>query len=343
MIDSLHGKRNLEKRQYIKQIFRSGKKIQEFPIGKDQIDLLVKLYNAMSREELTRVSAGLGDQIHYYIGMEKKRIIKKIIDIINVEQRQTNDIEELKRLKGSIIPEMVKDSSAIIGSTKIQIERKINKLQQQALLEKKRRTVPKNIKSIIVDLAQGRTDILQANAIIDEEVRKRLEKMPKSKFALTEEQVREQILVQIRFVLKERAKEYKIENPVETVLQLESLCDGNIESAMNTVVQNLVNRKEYEKAESVCNNFYIKGNNDKSNANIVDLRKKIRYAQLGDFVLKGITRKSTPKKEKEYVETLEKKLQEYNINPEAISLGKSQDGARNITLFNIINTKEFTH
>ena len=54
-------------------------------------------------------------------------------------------------------------------------------------------------------------NIQKANAMIDEEAKRRVESRPKAKFALTQEQERKQILIQIRTILEERAKKYCIE------------------------------------------------------------------------------------------------------------------------------------
>ena len=66
-----------------------------------------------------------------------------------------------------------------------------------------------------------------------------------------------------------------------------------------------------------------------------DLRLKIRNAEISDIVLKGINTQGTEEEEREYFELIEKGIKMENVKLRAISLGKSQDGTRNITLADI--------
>ena len=65
-----------------------------------------------------------------------------------------------------------------------------------------------------------------------------------------------------------------------------------------------------------------------------DLRLRIRNAQIGDTVLK-IINNHTSEEEQQYIESIEEEIENGSIKLGAISLGKSQDGMRNIRLSDI--------
>ena len=216
-----------------------------------------------------------------------------------------------------------------------EIENKILKINQQKAIDKIRNDVPENVELIIKSLAKGTLDINKADQIIEKEAEKRIESKSKNKFALTKEQEKNQILMQIRTGLMEKSEQYNIENPEKTIMLMEELNNGKIELAVRTVVKNLINRKEFEKAKEVCKKFSSKDKESSLSIYIRDLKKKIRNNEIGDFVLRGINMKGTPEEKSKFIELIEKGIRQKNINLDAVPLGKSQDGLKNITLADI--------
>lgn len=152
---------------------------------------------------------------------------------------------------------------------------------------------------------------------------------------MTEEQEKRQILIQIRTAIMEKADRYRIKNPEDMVLQIKQLCGGDIEQAVRTVVENLINRKDFETAKNICDRFSVKDENEQIKKYMRSLKNQIKNAEIGDIVLKGINMKGTAEEEREYFELIERGLKRGNVKLGAISLGKSQDGLRNITLADI--------
>ena len=78
-----------------------------------------------------------------------------------------------------------------------------------------------------------------------------------------------------------------------------------------------------------------KDNESSLSAYIRKLRKQIRNEEISDIVLKGLNMNGTEREERTYFELIEKGIKMGNIKLGAVSLGKSQDGLRNITLADI--------
>lgn len=133
----------------------------------------------------------------------------------------------------------------------------------------------------------------------------------------------------------EKSEQYHIENPEKTVMQIQELCGGELEQAIRTVVKNLTSIKDFERAKEVCNKFSTQDNESSFSAYIRTLRKQIRNDEISDIVLKGINMSGTEREERRYLELIEKGLKMGNVKLGAISLGRSQDGLRTITLADI--------
>ena len=265
----------------------------------------------------------------------RKIVIKKLAEAIDIVQAQSDELEELKGLERKLTMGMQQNNQIVVGAVKSRIGNKISKIIQQKAIDRIRNDISEDIEFMIREIANGTLDSQIANKIIVKEGNKTIEKKPKNRFSLTEEQEKRQILVQIRTVLIEKSEQYHIENPEKTILQIQELCGGELEQAIRTVVKNLINVKEFERAKEVCNRFSSKDNESSLSTYIRRLRKQIRNEQISDIVLKGLNLNGTEREERTYLELIEKGLKRRNIKLSAISLGKSQDGLRNITLADI--------
>ena len=120
-----------------------------------------------------------------------------------------------------------------VGVVKSRIENKISRLTQQKAINRIKNQIPKEIENIIIDIAKGRLDISKANEIIEKEAQKRVNSKPQTKFTLTEEQEKRQILIQIKTVLREHPEKYYIENDLYALLTEEEKENIKIEYKMN--------------------------------------------------------------------------------------------------------------
>ena len=175
-------------------------------------------------------------------------------------------------------------------------------------------------------------DVQAANEILEDEAKKRVEGKPKTRFTLTEEQEKRQSLIQIKKILMENPEQYHIEKPEVTIMQIEELCNGGLEQAIRTVVKNLTGIKDFERAKEVCDKFSSRNDENQIATYIMKLKKEIKNDEIGEMVLKGMNMNGTYEEERAYLELIEKGLKLGRVKLEAVSLGKSQDGLKNITL-----------
>ena len=321
-----------ERRKEVNAILTKLKQIEEYQLTIEQAE---KLHYILQSEELKKLNSSITDKIDFYMNRSRKIVIKKLAEAIDIAQAQSDELEELKGLERKLTMGMQQNNQIVVGAVKSRIGNKISKIIQQKAIDRIRNDVPEDIEFIIREIANGTLNIQIANKIIDKEAKKRVQKKPKTRFSLTEEQEKRQILIQIRTVLIEKSEQYHIDNPEKTILQIQELCDGELEQAIRTVVKNLTNVKDFERAKEVCNKFSSKDNESSLSAYIRKLRKQIRNEEISDIVLKGLNMNGTEREERTYFELIEKGIKMGNIKLGAVSLGKSQDGLRNITLADI--------
>lgn len=100
-------------------------------------------------------------------------------------------------------------------------------------------------------------------------------------------------------------------------------------------MKNLSNAKEFESAKQVCDSFSSKDKENPMYLSIKRLRNEIRNDEISDVILKGINMNGTAIEESKYSQLIENVLKRGKVKLGAISLGKSQDGLRTITLADI--------
>lgn len=330
-----------EKRKVIWEIISETKQVQKYDLP---IEKAKKLYELMYEIHLYEIHGLAKDELesmNYNLYVQRGVCANKFLNAIEYEQDKTNNIEELQRLNTIIIGDLAKEKNAFVGVLKNKIEYKILKTQQQNMINAGKNDIPENIKSIIENLVNGNVDINKSNIVISEEAKQRVESKPKTKFSLTEEQEKVQIYNQIRTAIIENSDEYNIQNPESTIYKMHELCGGELGLSIRAVVRNLMDRKEFETAKRVCRNC-LKNHKEVNGVvvSINNLRTEIKNAEVGDIVLRAINSKGTYEQDNTNFELIEKGLAIGNVQPSAVSLGKSKDGCRNITLADIWENKE---
>ena len=324
-----------EKRKTANIVLSQLKQIEQYQLTVEQAE---KMNYLMNSKQLEKLRLNANDHIEQYMKRYGRIMVKKLAEAVDIAQSQTQDLDELRVLKRKITNKMLQDNPIVVGTVKTKIENKILRISQQNARDRIRNNVSANVENIISDLAQGTLDIQLANQIINEEANKRMDSKPKTRFSLTKEQERKQILIQIKTCLMEKAEKYHIENPEITVMKIVELCDGNMEDAIRIVIENLIKVKDFERAKETCKQISEKKKGESFLATMKLLKNRIRNAEIGDIVLKGINAESL-EEEKMYFGLIEKGLKMGNVKLAAIPLGKSSDGLRNITLANIWETE----
>lgn len=206
-----------EKRQKAREILNLLREIKEYPLTIEQADKLKILLEA---EELQKIRISNVDRIEYYIDIYITRVAVKLARAIEIASEQTENIQELKSLAQRINYEMTQRNSLIIGGVKSKIYRKISEIEHNKTIDGIRNDISEPVESIIIALAQGNLELEQAKRIIEEEAQERVKNKPKTRFALTEEQEKKQILMQIKTALREKTDKYHIENSLATIEQI---------------------------------------------------------------------------------------------------------------------------
>lgn len=313
------------------------KEIDKFQLTMEQAE---KLNSLIHRDEFKYLEILKGDNIIYRIRDAKKIAARKLIEAVKNARIQTNEKEELEYLSLKITQQILAIIPMIASVERDAISKQLTKIKQQESSYRLRNEISEDIENIIIQLSQGNLDIVSAKKVIEEEAKKRFENRPKTIFRVTEDQEKNQVLIQIKTFLKERADKYPIQNPYITVMQLQELTQESfIYNSLNTVIENMLERKEFKEAKKTCDKFLTKKKVDEAepeiNKYIRRTKKEIIRAEIGDFVLKGLHMKESKEKEEEYFELIQKGLEKANIKLEEVPLGKTEDSSRSITLADI--------
>lgn len=325
-----------DRRKIAFDIIAKLKNIEEYQLPMEQAE---ELYNLMCSEQLDKLNPSSTDQIDIEINHRRRKCAIKLAQAIDIEQSNVADLEELQRLAKKITARLVNESPIYIDPVRIGISSRITDIRKQQAIDRIRNNIPTSIVSIITDLASGTIDMQKANQIIDEEAKRKVEGKPKTRFSMTEEQERGQILTQIRTIIAENVDEYHIQNPEKTILQIQELCGGSAGLSVRTVVKNLIGRKDFERAKDICNKF-SKTEQDEEQGNekaryVRAIREDIRNAEISDIVMKAINMRGTTKEARAYFDLIEQGLNMGNVKMQTISLGKNMDGTRDITLADV--------
>ena len=326
-VEAIKGLSKKERREIaVTIILPELKKVENYDLPIEYAERLNVLINS---SELQGINVDISDKADISVKATKRKMACQLAEAINFKQYDVEDIEELKILASKITVGMEREIPTLAVAVKNRIVSKISSIRQKNAIDRIKNDIPESIISVITALTRGKIDIEKACLIIDEESEKRLTGKPKTKFGLTKEQEKKQVLNQIKTVIAERADQYPIQDPKAVVLQIQQLCGGTIGQATAIVVKNLIARKDFETATSICDKYL--GNDVGS----LSIRNEIRNARIADLVLKGINMNGTVEEETAYFKLIEKTIKDEKVSLEAIALGKSKDGLRNITLANI--------
>lgn len=332
-----------EKQKKIKAcaILKEIREISNYQLSIEQAEQLISVLQSSQMQNLKLTYYNERMQYSTLYKKGKGIVSKKFIQAIDIVQSETTDIEKLKFLKKKLNSNPFQNYySTISEGVKSKINHKIQKDLDQTILDKIKNGISENILEIVRDLSEGTLDIESANEIINDEAKRRVQSKVKNKFSLTEKQERNQILFQIRTALEERTEQYSITNPETTIYQLHNLCGDSLNQSVSSVINNLINSRSFEKAKKVYAKFETESQTDEYSDSMVSIKKRIRNAEIGEMVLRGINENGNAMQDANYFELIEKGLRTGNVNKRNISLGKSQSGLRNITLDDVWPDKE---
>ena len=323
-----------ERRSGAISILKEVKKVLKYDLTIDQAE---SIFQVLDSNDLKNLNLNSRDTLDGSIKRTKIKIIENLMNSIKYEYERTNSLEQLRKLSSKITIDMQNTSHLLTSGPKLSIQNKILKIQQANISNKANSDIPHNIVKIAIDLASGKCNIENANRIIEIEIKRKLDNT--KSFALNEEQARKQVVYQIQSVIEKQPEIVNIKNPEVTLKQIMDIEGAEFDKSINSIVNNLILRKDFETALDFCEQFSEFNGEGKLYGDTMPFVKKIKNAEIADFILKGINMNGTAEEENRYFELIKKGIDMGNTNINDIYLGRSQDGIRNIMLSDIWDNK----
>ncbi len=293
-------------------------------------ELDIKSEIAQIEEIITKISN--------YTMKKQNESVKDIYEKINLILEYPLTLEQynqLAKLTNKLMNLNLQKNYILLSTLRSKINKKIDEIQRQRAIQRIRDDIPESIENIITQLSEGTIKIEEAKKVINKEAEKRIKNKPRNKFSLSEEQEKRQILMQIKIVMRDKAKKYKIKNPELTINKMSELFGVDLETSVMAVIDNLIERQEFEKADEIFKNF-IKTH--EKNSQMSSIERKIKNAKFSNLVLKALKSQNTKEEDIAYFNIIKREVEREKIK--FVSLGKSKDGLRDITLEDIWDTEK---
>lgn len=327
-----------EKKKYLVNILNSLKKYNDiFPY----FDKTEEIYNLIESSKLNYLSSfktysSCGSKT-FDMEWIKSKINKVYMEFISNTVNDMTDIEELKKILKRIDKKRALKYPLTTGKFYKEIEDKIHKIEEKNARERFRNDISTEIKNLASNIAEGNVDIKKANETIDSEANIKYEKSPKTKFSLTLEQQRKQVIMQIRTLLSENGKQYVIKDIKRTFQILQELCGTEIQHNFSVISNNFISGKRFEDARKLCSQ--VSGIEQLKMVSKIQ-KAQIIKAEIGDLVLKAIDKELSGEEQQKFIQTLESEIKNKKIIPSEINLGYNCDNTRKITLEDLVKGTE---
>lgn len=327
-----------EKKKYLGKIFKSFQKYNDIFPYFDKIDELYDLIKSLNLNNLSSFKTynPYGAKT-FDMQWINTKINKFYINSVLNTGRDLTDIEELKKILKRIDKKRALKYPLTTGKFYKEIEDKIHKIEEKNARERFRNDISTEIKNLASNIAEGNVDIKKANETIDSEANIKYEKSPKTKFSLTLEQQRKQVIMQIRTLLSENGKQYVIKDIKRTFQILQELCGTEIQHNFSVISNNFISGKRFEDARKLCSQ--VSGIEQLKMVSKIQ-KAQIIKAEIGDLVLKAIDKELSGEEQQKFIQTLESEIKNKKIIPSEINLGYNCDNTRKITLEDLVKGTE---
>lgn len=263
----------------------------------------------------------------------KRKSLSWFVDSLKVALFDCVSIEELKQLSKMATIKFESEDPISYSSVRARIRKRMLELEakqkQIDIIEK----MSPELNDVISAIAIGNVDHEKANQVIEVEK----EKIDtKSSFnSMSDKTKKEKVFLAITLALREFPDKYPIQNPSKTVRDLSKIMGCSIDYATQLVVDNLISLKKFSQAKDTCMNFEFEEKDYIIKRRFESLKTKVELAEIGDIILKGIMTNGSIDEERRYIELIENGLNKANVDLKKVSLGKSRDGRKEITLDDI--------
>lgn len=321
----------LERKTIMQVMYQEAKLLEPYQLTSTQAERFRK---AMYGKAMDLYMHACGPEPHARMTRMQNVADRKMIGAIEAELEQTSDLQKLQSFSNQINSIQGQNAFAKDRLSGI-IYRKITQIRNEQAIHRLYYEVPQEVEQIVAGIAAGKLDVAKANEMMDLLAEQKVAENPaKGRFALTQDQQKHQIQMQIRATLSKQAEHFPIERPEATLRLLREL--GIQETMLNlkAIVENQIARKMFIEAKAFCN-VYGKVETDGGRTSIYGIRNQIRNAEIGDLVLRGIQGQITPDGAAKFWETLETGIRMGNVKISQVILGKTADGKTDITLADV--------
>lgn len=334
MLEAINGYAGAKQnsKEIIKIIRNKAKLVYEHNVGVDQAEQLVQIIDS---PKIAQALKYCSQETTISIKSIRKRAYRRLSQAIEDEIDVTSDLSRLEELMKKLKIDMDKNNfhATVVRSS---LYRKIDRLKAEERVRALREDIPEQIVQIISDIAKGDLNVESAIQVINSQAHEKVIGRKQTRFTLTEEQERKQLISQIKRALAEQVERFPIKDSEKAMELLQQLSGDNLTVRLNVVVQNQLNRKLFDEAEETCQQYLkeCKESNEDM-AYIRGLRKRIRSARVGDLVYRAVNSNMSMEDEEKFWRVLQNGMQLGNLKMRGVSIGKAEDGIRTITLEDI--------
>lgn len=321
----------LERKTIMQALYQEIKVLEQHTLVSAQAERFRKI---MYSNAMDLYMHACGPEPHARMERMQRAADRKMIGAIEAEIEKTRDLEKLQSFSSQLYEIKGQNIFARDRLTSL-VSNKMTRIRSEQAVYRLYHEVPPEIEQIIAGVASGNLDVEKANETIEALAEQKVANHPaKGRFALTKEQQRRQIQMQIRGVLSKQAERFPIQAPEVTYRLLQQI--GIQETMLNVkaIVENQVERKRFTEAKAFCN-VYGRADNGSTKVDFYGIRNQIRNAEIGDLVLRGIQKQISPEGAAKFWETLETGIRMGNVKLSQVVLGKTADGTTDITLADI--------
>lgn len=263
---------------------------------------------------------------------------KKLQNALEREYTQTEDIEQLQKLRNKVDSKMLIRYNMYLGAIISRIDAKITNLKAGKLEKKPQLRLSENVMEIVKGLLDGTVNVKNARAIIKSEVKRESNVKPDADIS----SVTQDILSEIKKQIIE--SDMPIKNPSLFTTKAQKILGIGIEDSFDLALQKLLPEKQFKEAKQLGEKLAKKQVEESSveSARMKQLQEMVKTAEVGDICLRIIKlEKASYKDEYAYINFIEKVLSR-GVSPKSIKLGKNKLGDRDITLENVMQKREKT-
>ncbi len=318
---------DLQKKRRLLKVSNEFEKISDMPLNFDQVMSILEIY----KRNIDNFSRYDEKSINIYNAYRRVNI--KLLGIIAQEVDSTDSIEVLKKFS-KMVDDNSKKNDLLASSIKMKISNKIHAIIHQQALDKIKYEMSINVKKMILGIANGAASTDEIMLILQEETEKKINNnKSKGNFAIASTQARQQIMIQVRRIIAERANEFPVNNPNLSLKLLDGLENqSNYMQNLNAIVKNLCCNRRYVEAKQIV---AMKSAHSNNYAYFKMLKKDIACKELADLIIDMLENPKTEVEEQAFIDTLEKQLKKEKISLSSIILGKQKHSEKLITLNDI--------